>query len=280
MADVAAGCVIGIDIGGTKLLAGAVSDGAVIARERREVAGLATADLLDAVVDAIAALGVEYERVGCGIPALLDRSRGVVVSCVHLPLAGVDFAAELAARLGSAVPVVVDNDANCALLAEARLGAARGVSRAVLLTIGTGIGGGLLIDGEVERGALGAGAEFGHMTLAHDGPRCTGDCPGRGCFETYVSGRALLRARGTGLEEDEAIEAMGEMLGIGLASIANALNPERFVIGGGIGAAFGERLLAPARVALGARALAPSGRAQVVAAELGEDAGMVGAALL
>jgi glucokinase len=193
--------------------------------------------------------------------------------------------------------VAVDNDANCAVLAEWTLGAARGCDHVALLTLGTGIGGGLVLDGRVYRGAVGAGAELGHMPVDLDGPPCFGGCPGRGCLESLCSGSALARdaealfARPvTGEEVTELARAgdatavqlmhtLGDRLGAGLAGIANALNPEMIVVGGGVMAA-GELVLEPARAELRRRALAPSRDVDVVAAELGEEAGMIGAALL
>jgi glucokinase len=213
-------------------------------------------------------------------------------------------------RLG--LPVVVDNDANCAAVAEHRLGAARGTSEAVILTIGTGIGGGLILRGEVYRGAIGAAAELGHMVIDKDGPRCQGNCPNRGCLEAVASGTALSReavrlarerpesalgqalAAGreivgpliTELAHDgddaarEAIAIIGRNLGVGIASYVNIFNPEVVVIGGGVIAA-GELLLAPARDEMLARALRPSRDVvRVVAARFGTEAGMIGAATL
>jgi glucokinase len=197
-------------------------------------------------------------------------------------------------RLGR--PVRVDNDATCAVLAEWRLGAARGLSHVALLTLGTGIGGGLVLGGEVYRGAIGAAAELGHVPVDMDGPPCFGGCPGRGCLEALCSGSALARDAApvfgpvTGeevtrraLDGDKRalglLRAMGTKLGVGLAGIAMTLNPELIVLGGGVMAA-GELLLEPARAELRARALAPSRAVPVVAATLGEDAGMIGAACL
>lgn len=286
---------LGLDLGGTKLLAGVVDDsGAVLARERRLIAGLPLRELIDVVAEVVAALGPGL-AVGVGVPALVDRRSGVAVRCVHLPLDGVPVGAVLEERL--AAPVAVDNDATCAVLAEWRLGAARGRDHVALLTLGTGIGGGLVLDGRVYRGAVGAAAELGHMPVDLDGPPCFGDCPGRGCLEAMCSGSALARDAArvlgepvSGLEVTEralagdgtAIElvvALGLNLGVGLAGIAMALNPELIVIGGGVIAA-GELLLAPAREELRRRALSPSREVDVVAAQLGPEAGMIGAALL
>jgi glucokinase len=284
------GCTIGVDLGGTKLLAGAVdSDGAVVASERRLIGGLSLDELLAATSEAVAALGVDADAVGFGIPSLIDRSSGISVRSVHLPLDGVPFGALMAERLG--VPVVVDNDANCAVVAETRIGAARGRSWVVLLTLGTGIGGGLVLDGELYRGAVGAGGELGHVPVDLDGPSCFGGCPGRGCLEALCSGSAIARDAGMPSEEVTRLAFAGDVdalavlrdvgvkLGAGLAGLAMTFNPEVIVIGGGVMAA-GELLLAPAREELARRALAPSSSVDVVAAALGPEAGMIGAALL
>jgi glucokinase len=306
---------IGVDMGGTKLLAGAVdTDFFVHRRAQRSVAGLDQSSLLDVVVDAVEearqAAGGEVEGVGFGIPALIDQRIGRAVFSVHLPLADVPFADLMAERLG--LPVFVDNDSNLAALAEHRAGAARGSSEAVVITIGTGIGGGLILHGRLYRGAVGAGAELGHTVIDLDGPECQGNCHNRGCLEVLASGTALARealriardrpdsglgralAEGrelagplvTELAHDgdpsalEAIELIGRRLGVGLANFVNIFNPEVVVIGGGVIGA-GELLLAPAREEMLARALPPSrDEARIVAARFGVEAGMVGAAAL
>jgi glucokinase len=198
-----------------------------------------------------------------------------------------------------------------AALAEHLYGAARGADNAVMLTIGTGIGGGLILGGEVYRGATGAGAELGHVVIAMDGLPCQGNCPGHGCVETYASGTALAReaheaaerepdsAMGRRLAAGEEVDGrvvtelalsgdsvavavfdlVGARLGVALTSFANIFEPEVFVIGGGVMAA-GDLLLEPARRELRARALPPMRDTPVRAAELGEDAGMIGAAAM
>jgi glucokinase len=290
------GCTIGVDLGGTKLLAGALAaDGSVLAQERRSTGGLELPELLAVTVEAVEALGVDADAVGFGIPSLIDQHSGVSVRSVHLPLDGVAFGALMAQQLG--VPVTVDNDGNCAVLAEWRAGAARDCSNVVLLTLGTGIGGGLVLGGAVYRGAVGAGAELGHVPVDLDGPPCFGGCPGRGCLEALCSGSAIERDSAAladgpmsakdvvrlAFAGDEAAVALlhevGLRLGAGLAGLAMTFNPDVIVIGGGVMAA-GELLLAPAREELARRALAPSGDVRVVAAGLGPEAGMIGAALL
>jgi glucokinase len=311
----AASCVIGVDLGGTKLLAGVVGpDLAIRHRIRREALGLDQARLLTVITDTVEEL-LEAERddvaaVGFGIPVTLDRRTGMAIYSTHLPLAGVPFGSVMSERLG--LPVVVDNDGNCAVLAEARFGAGGGAGDVVMLTLGTGIGGGLVLGGALQRGWIGAGGELGHMVIDMDGPPCQGNCPNRGCLEVMASGSALVReaslrvarrpdtALGHALESGreltgpfitelahdgdpvalDAIGAVGRALGVGLSSIVNMLNPEVIVIGGGVIAA-GEMLLGPARAEMAARALAPARDAvRVVGAAFGEQSGMLGAALL
>jgi glucokinase len=302
--------VVGIDAGGTKLLGGVVDDGlAVHHRVHRLWRGTERQDVLDLMVEVVEealATEPEAEAVGFGIPALLDRDRAVSLECVHLPLEGVPFRDLMSERLDR--PVVVDNDANCALLAEARAGAARGAADALLLTLGTGIGGGILAGGELYRGGGSAG-ELGHMVVDLDGEPCP--CGSSGCLETVASGSAIARAglasaervpesalgraRAEGREitgalvtemagEGDAaavavLAEVGVKLGAGLAGLANAFSPEVIVIGGGASAA-GELLLGSAREEMERRALGPNRGVRVEEAHLGEEAGMLGAALM
>ena len=265
---------------------------------------------VDAVQEVQDAAGGEVEAVGFGIPSLIDRRTGIAVVAVNLPLADIAFGEVMAERLG--LPVFVDNDGNAAAIAEHRAGAARGASEALVMTIGTGIGGGLILRGEPYRGAVGAGAELGHVVIDYNGPPCQGNCPNHGCVETFASGTALAReahrlaherpdsglARAmrdgrelagplvTELAHDgdaaalEAIGLIGTRLGVALASLTNIFNPEVIVIGGGVIAA-GELLLEPARAEVARRALPPSRDVvRIVAARFGVEAGMIGAAAL
>ncbi len=306
---------IGVDMGGTKLLAGAVDIGLEVHhRAQRTLTGLDQSALLDIAVDAVnetrESADGEVEAVGFGIPSLIDQRTGIAVIAVNLPLIDIPFADVMAERLG--LPVFVDNDANVATLAEHRAGAAQGASEVLLLTIGTGIGGGLVLRNEVYRGAIGAAAELGHVVIDMDGPPCQGNCPNRGCVESLASGTALAReARRVARERPEsglgraqragrelagplvtelaydgdqaAIEVLaliGTRLGVALASLTNIFNPEVIVIGGGVIGA-GDLLLEPARAELLRRALPPSrGLVKVVPARFGVEAGMIGAAAL
>ncbi len=304
---------IGVDLGGTKMLVGVLDDGPEVLWESRERStGQTEEELVELLVREVGEAREERAGVGAigmGVPATIDRERGVAVSAVNLPIEDLPLRDLVAARTG--LPAFLDNDANVAALAEFLFGAAKGASNVVMLTIGTGIGGGLILGGEPYRGATGAGAELGHFTIEIDGPRCQGNCPNRGCFETLASGTAIGRegraaaerdpdsALGSLLAEGHAIDGrlvteaaqsgdatasgvfdlIGTRLGIGLAGLANIFEPEVIVIGGGVIAA-GDLLLEPARRELAARALRPMNRTPVVVAELGEDAGMIGAAAM
>jgi glucokinase len=317
VAGVAEGCVIGVDLGGTKLLAGALdAELTVHHRTNRPVLGLDQAELVGLVAHAVeelrTAVGGRVEAVGFGIPCTFDSRTGMAVQAVNLPLADLPFAEIMADRLG--LPVFVDNDANCAVLAEARAGVAAGCDDVVLLTLGTGIGSGMVLRGQVYRGWIGAGAEIGHMVVEINGRPCQGNCPNWGCLESVASGTALVRevslsvarrpdtALGRALEAGreltgpmitelaqqgdpvacDAIDVIGRALGVGVANVVNIFNPQVVVIGGGVSAA-GEMLLAPAREVVARRALRPGKDPDVVRIEtaaFGAEAGMIGAALL
>jgi glucokinase len=245
---------------------------------------------------------------GLGIPATIDRARGVAISAVNLTITDVPIRDLMQERIG--LPVFVDNDANVAALAEHLYGAGRGAQNVVLLTIGTGIGGGLVLNGEVYRGSTGAAAELGHIVIEEDGPPCQGNCPNHGCVEALASGTAIAKA-GTKVAEREPDSALGKALadgpiegrtvtdlalegdgpakevvaeagrhiGVALSSLANIFDPDVFVIGGGV-SAVGELLLDPAREELRSRALPPQNETPVELAQLGPDAGMIGAAAM
>jgi glucokinase len=307
--------VIGIDAGGTKLLGGVVDEQMVVhhrvhrtwrGAERQE-----TLDILTGAVDEIRAAAADVEAIGFGVPALVEWETGISRWSNHLPaLDGVPFRDLMSERLG--LPVVVDNDGNASMLAEARSGAAQGTRHAVMVSLGTGIGGGLLVNGEVYRGATGVGAELGHVVLQLHGPDCPGDCPGQGCFEALVSGNAIGREGlrvaeehpdsqlGRRLSEHreisgglvtelahdgdplarEVLDEVGRRLGYGLVGLVNTFNPEVIVIGGGA-ARGGDMLLEPARAVVAERALEPAREVvRIVPAHYGDEAGMMGAALL
>jgi glucokinase len=310
---VSAGETIGIDLGGTKAQAGVLDEERNVLWEDREAStGHGEEKLLELLVREVGEARVArpaVAAVGLGIPATIDRERGVAVAAVNLPITDLPIRDAVTERTG--LPAFVDNDANVAALAEYLYGAARGARNAVMLTIGTGIGGGLILDGEVYRGSTGAGAELGHTVIDIDGPRCQGNCPNRGCIETLASGTALGREGRVAAEREpdsalgklaaagkeidgkavteaalagdstsiEVFDLIGSRLGVALANFANIFEPDAIVVGGGVIAA-GDLLLEPARRVLCERALAPMNRTPVVEAELGNDAGMIGAAAM
>jgi glucokinase len=289
---------IGVDVGGTKILAGVVDRAGRIVRSHEAPTPLASqAALLEALEAAVVALvEPDVAAVGFGIPSTIDQRTGVAVSSVNIPLADIDLPGWMRERLG--LPVGVDNDANAAALAEWAHGAGRGTRYMAMLTLGTGVGGGLILDGRPYRGAIGAGAELGHMVLDLDGPPCQGACTGHGHLESLASGhaatlaareafgpsvdsRGLVRLAGEG--DARAIEVLAEIgrrLGAGIVTLVNVFNPELVVIGGGFSAA-GDFVLGPAREVVAREALEP-GRSFVgiVRAELGPEAGLVGAGLV
>jgi glucokinase len=303
---------VGVDLGGTKVLVGVVGeDRQVLYEDREGSAGQSGDELLDTLEREIREAREarpNVAAVGLGIPCTIDRMRGVAITAVNLPIRNMPIRDQMKKRLE--MPVFIDNDANVAALAEHRFGAARGTRDAVMLTIGTGVGGGVIIDGELYRGSSGAASEPGHMVIDFDGPPCQGNCPNRGCLETFASGTALARegreaaerepdsALGRALAEagriegktvtDAAndgdptavavVEEAGRRLGAGLSSLANIFEPEVIVLGGGVAKVVGELMVGPAREELRARALPPMNEVPVKMAELGPEAGMIGAA--
>jgi glucokinase len=306
--------VVGVDIGGTKVLAGVVGDdGVVTSTALRTTPGRrgVTREVEDALVEAIleSAGGRPLGGVGVAAAGFVDSSGERVMFAPHLPWQGEPLRALLQSRLGC--PVLLDNDANCAARAEAHHGAARGAASALMITMGTGIGGALLLDGCVLRGANGMAGEFGHMQVVPGGEPC--QCGRSGCWEQYSSGNALVReARRLMAEQPSVLQEMcggniervtgpmvtsaaeegdlvargafasvGDWLGVGTANLVAALDPELVVIGGGVSAA-GDKLLEPARAALRRTLVGAAHRGvpRLVAAELGPRAGMIGAALL
>ncbi len=287
--------VIGVDVGGTKILAGLVDrEGRIHARheiESPETTEDAVLAALDSAVEHL--LDERVSALGYGVPSNLDRTTRRVLRSCNLPLDDVDLASHARARFG--LPVGIENDANAATLAEWRLGAGRGASTLVMLTLGTGVGGGLVLDGRLYRSWV----ELGHMVLDADGPPCQGNCHGRGHVEALVSGSAADRAAvelfGEGADAhalvahardgDERARAklaeIGERLGAFVGSLANVFDPELVIVGGGFGEAAGDLLLGPAQEAARREAITPADETlRIVPAALGGDAGLVGAGLI
>jgi len=306
---------IGLDVGGTKI-AGGVIDAAGAIVERTQVPTAAdhpetiVADMIKVARDLSAKIP-DVAAVGVGAAGLVDSARGVILGAPNLAYRDVAVGETITKELG--LPAIVDNDANVAALAEAIHGAGREAGDQIMVTVGTGIGGGIIIDRRIYRGHYGVGAELGHMIVDPDGPVC--GCGNRGCWEAVASGNAigklarqrveggagpdvLARAGGdiaaiTGELVGEAAQdgdpfardvlaEIGRLLGIGFASIVNIFDPEIIVVGGGAAAGNGELLLAPARESMTAHILGTAWRrpVRVVTAELGNDAGIVGAAVL
>ncbi|MEX2614327.1 MAG: ROK family protein, partial [Gaiellaceae bacterium] len=292
---VSAPLVIGVDVGGTKLLSGLVDrEGTVLEQNLVESPGSSEEDVLAAIDAAIAELlDDRIGAIGFGIPANLERGTGRVLEATNLPFDDFDLAGHARARFG--LPVGVENDANAATLAEWKLGAGRGTSNLVMLTLGTGVGGGIVLDDRLYRGW----AEIGHIVVQADGPPCQGHCHGHGHLETLASGTAADRAArelwGAGADAHVLVERarsgdaaacarlaeIGRFLGAAIGSLANLFDPELVVVGGGFGDAAGELVLDPAQEAARRQALAPADETlRVVPAELGAVAGLVGAGLV
>ena len=291
--------VIGVDLGGTKILAGVIDkSGAIVRRTQRPTPVSSQRDLLAALDDAVADLLSEdaVAALGFGIPSTIDQRNGRAVASVNVPLADLDFRRRMADRF--ALPVRMDNDANAAALAEWKLGRGRGTRHMVMLTLGTGIGGGLVLDGRLYRGSIGAGAELGHIVIEHDGPRCQGACTGRGHMEALASGSTadklaraafgeaadaaelVRRAEAGDARARAALVEIGRRLGSGIGTLVNIFNPELVVVGGGFAAA-GDLVLEPAREVVAREALSPArDLVRIVRAMLGPEAGMVGAGLM
>jgi glucokinase len=287
--------VIGVDLGGTKILAGVVDrDGRVEHRREHPTPTRSEEELLaglDAAVEEL--LTDEIAALGFGLPSPIDQSSGRAQQSVNIPLdESVPFRERMAQRFG--LPVGIENDANAATYAEFHFGAGREARTMVMLTLGTGCGGGAVLDGRLYRGW----AEFGHMVIEYDGLPCQGTCTGRGHLEPYVTGLAATKlaqaefgpavdahrlvrlAREGEVRAVAILDGIGRHLGAGIGSLVNIFNPELVVIGGGFAAA-GDFILDPAREIVRREGLAKAGeRVRIVRAELGTAAGLIGAALV
>lgn len=311
--------IAALDIGGTKILAGLIDarSGKLLARRRIETqAECGAEDIVARSAAVLRELAQEVDiaveeltGLGCSIPGPLDRERGVVLFSPHLNWRAVPLVEMFQRHLG--IPIVIEDDARCAALGEASMGAARGAETALYVTVSTGIGAGVIIGGKIYRGAHGFAGEVGHMTIEAAGPPCA--CGNFGCFEALASGSAIaLRARQAVLHGDKTvlaersagrpsslkaehvvqaaeagdlvatriIETAGMYLGIGLAAMASAYDPEVIVLGGGAAGSDG-LLLRRAREEFRARAIAPLGLlVRIIPAALGDESGLWGAAAL
>jgi glucokinase len=287
--------VIGVDVGGTKILAGTIARDGSIGRmtavptptsgQEQFLAELA-ATVEDLLADGAHAIGV-------GVPMNIDRETGVACRAVNLPLESLDLAGHLRDRFS--LPVGIENDGNAMALAEWRLGAGRGTSNLIVLGLGTGVGGGVVLDGQLYRGW----AELGHIVVEADGPPCQGNCHGRGHLEGFVTGEAaervakrmwgeradarrlLAEARSGNAAARAETDRIGHYLGVAIGSLTNIFAPELVVVGGGFGLAAWDLIEEAALAAARREALEPADETlRIVPAELGDDAGLVGAGLV
>lgn len=305
---------IGVDVGGTKVLGGVVDQtGKVLKTARRDTPREGGVALTQAIADVAKELMADFtiDSVGVSAAGFVSSDRKTMLATPNIAgWNGVDLDSDLTTLIG--LPVVIENDANAAAWGEARFGAGRGKEHLLMLTVGTGIGGGIVVNGDLYRGAFGVAAEIGHMRVVPDGHLC--GCGARGCFEQYGSGNALLRhareaiaaspdiarnllSRGDGTIDGltgqaitdaardgdavalAAFNTTGQWLGAGIATLSVILDPECVVIGGGVIDA-GEILLQPTRAAL-ERFMPFAGKhpnPEIIAALLGNEAGLVGVA--
>ena len=288
--------MIGVDVGGTKILAGLIARDGTVVGHREYPTPIENEDaLLDGLEAAVREfLDRSVVAVGFGIPSQIDQRHGIALGSVNIPLRGVPFRQKMGDRLD--LPIGMDNDANAAAIAEWKAGAGRGTNDMIMLTLGTGVGGGLILGGKPYRGWFGAGAEIGHMVIVHDGLPCR--CGGRGHLESYTSGKAAdeLAAEAFGPAADahrlvrlaregdplatRILTGIGEHLGSGIANLVNIFNPELIVVGGGFAAA-GDFLFEPAQAVANREVLiSVRDSYRIVRAELGTSAGMIGAGMV
>jgi len=283
---VADGRVIGVDLGGTKILAGLLD---ARGRIERVIERPTPVESQEALVEALVRTVSELVRpdvvaAGFGVPARVDTRTGFALGAVNTPIDDIPLQDVLSSRLR--LPVGVINDGSAAALAEFVHGAGRGTRDLVALTLGTGVGGGVVFDGQLYRGW----SEFGHMVIVEDGEPCQGACSGRGHVESYCSGHAADRvarqllgpnasAHDLVARRHPALRAIGHHLGVAIGSLINIFDPDVVVIGGGFGVAAGELLLGPVRETILSEALDPAGeRVKLAVAQLGSQAGLIGAA--
>ena len=289
---------MGVDVGGTKILAGVIDREGNVARKVERPTPVASQEELLAGLDSLVEelIDEDVAALGFGIPSTIDQRAGRAVLSVHIPLENLDFRDRMADRFG--LPVGIDNDGNAAAIAEWKLGAGRGASNIVALTLGTGIGGGLILDGRPYRGSIGAGAELGHIVIDYGGVPCGGACTGHGHFEALAAGSAAdeiaVRRFGPGADGRRMVEEardghevaaqdlveIGRRLGAGIASFVNVFNPELVILGGGFAKAL-DVLMEPIKETVAVEGLRPArDLVQIVPAHFGAEAGMIGAALV
>ena len=304
---------IGVDLGGTKIAAGVVdADGRILAERRRPTPTDSAGDVIEAIAQLVAELRTEHpvSAVGVGAPCFVATDRDYIMFTANLPMRDVRLGHELSQRTG--LPTVIENDANAATWAEFTFGAGREATDIVMITLGTGIGGGIVANGELVRGAYGVAAEVGHIEVVPGGRRC--GCGLDGCWEAHASGSGFVRtarelaaeqpaaaatllALGDGTPEGiqglhvtdaaragdpialAAFARTGELIGRGLAILGTILDPAMYVIGGGLSEAsdlFMEQVRATYAEHISARSHRPAAEFRI--ATLGNAAGIVGAA--
>jgi glucokinase len=288
--------VIGVDLGGTKILSGIMDPAGEVERRYEIPTPTASTDALLEGLDAAVSelMDDRVGAVGFGIPSTIDQRTGRAVWSANIPLANLDFRDRMSERWQ--MPCGIDNDANAATIAEWRIGAGRGTSDLAMLTVGTGLGGGLVLGGRPYRGSMGGGVELGHIVIVHDGIPCQNNCTGHGHLEPYVTGLAATRAareafgpaadahrlvRLADEGEERAVEiigGIGRYLGSAIGTLVNIFVPELVIVGGGFGMAAWDYLIEPMREVATREALEP-GRSmlRIVQAELGTAAGLIGA---
>jgi glucokinase len=280
--------VIGVDLGGTKILAGLIdADGGMHETHSRPTVTTSQDALLAELVEAVNSLPHEgVSAVGFGIPSRIDHGRGIALGAVNIPLSNVPFRDEMEQRLG--LKVGLENDGTCAAYGEYRFGAGRGTRNFLMLTLGTGVGGGVVSNGRLVH----TWTELGHMVIVEGGEPCHGLCTGHGHVEAYCSGRAAdkiaERVLGPGAdahrlvaENHPALAEIGRHLGVAIGSLVNIFGPERVAIGGGFGAAAGSLLIPAAEPAMSEESLVgPGEEPELVLASLGAQAGLIGAGLI
>lgn len=297
---------LGIDIGGTNLRGKIISEKGDTLGERktRSDAHMGISPLMENLAGFIKGFaGEEISAIGIGIPGTVDRRNGTLVQAPNVAnTKDFPFIDALLEKIGTATPVFIENDASCAALGEYRAGAGRGLDSMVMITLGTGFGGGIILDGELWSGEDGFAGELGHMTINPSGPECA--CGGRGCVETYVSQVAIkrivrerpeLREKLAGTEESSIPERLAELahekdreaisvwndfganLGVGISILVNVLDVKTVVVGGGLSGAWGlfigKTLEEAERRCLGVAA----GKLEIKRALLGDDSGVLGA---
>lgn len=307
--------ILAADLGGTKLAVGCVDErlsivGKTVAPTVKSSAEACLDDLIDRLTEGLESWG-QVDAIGIGSASMVDFEHGRLVASTNLPFTDVPLAEILSERFR--LPVFVDNDANVACIAEHGWGAGVGCSEMLMLTVGTGIGGGIICRDRIYRGVSGSAGELGHVVIDENGPPCQGNCPNHGCIESFVSGRSLAMhaqrlaaekpasafgraaARGEAMggelvtrlaEQGDAdavavYQELGRLFGVGITSLVNIFNPQLVVVGGSIGVGAGDLLLEPARREVARRGLRPQrDEVRIVTARFAADSGLLGAAAL